>query len=767
MNNQIHSLLAAASEEDAPTWRFDEAPPALPDRAACAARIDYKQYKRTYNGPTTRTNWIWPQKILCGDRTALHKHIPEMAAAGITTFYSLQTKGESDPYEDGVRKAIPTAKFLSLPIVDQKTTDDARVAALVLDVLRRVNDGEVIYIHCRGGHGRTGTVCSVLLGALYGLEGLDAASAYQMLHDLRDQPVFTSSCGYEANADSCAALFPEQREQVVRLLRPLELTPPTVHKGLSDAYGKGASKYSEETLVEWKERGLAASEAAKRKDWDLAATEFTACVSLRPDWEKGHACLQKAKEKAAMQAAAAPDGTWMPATEEAAAIKRQASGSGTSSGATTGTSTAPLGSHVPAFVVLVGLPGSGKSTFAKALARSRDEWTVIDSDETGGRRATEDAISNACREMAAKSSSRVVVDRCNVTAADRAALLDLALPLLPPRYSRERKTASSIVAVHFDVPAATCIERVAARVDHPSIPYGHGRPAVESMAKKLEVPELKKTSEHERMRWITVKTPEEIDELLKSWGASSGADVIPSGYFKFPRTRHVLNTGGTAVTRDDLVMEPDLASRFFDGKTIIIADEKVDGSNLGLSLTKEYEIRCQNRSHYVNTNSHAQFKPLGGWLEANGWALCQLLEPEVEVLFGEWCHIVHSCVYTKLPGQFIAFDIYNKRTGTFASASERNRRLEGLGIPVVNTLARRAFSSKAELLELLESRSAYSDNFVEGAYLRIDDEEKGVNTMRGKIVRPDFIQNINEGEHWIKGEMVKNQVRPDLWVELS
>ena len=63
--------------------------------------------------------------------------------------------------------------------------------------------------------------------------------------------------------------------------------------------------------------------------------------------------------------------------------------------------------------------------------------------------------------------------------------------------------------------------------------------------------------------------------------------------------------------------------------------------------------------------------------------------------------------------------------------------------------------------------STAKQNFVEGAYLRIDDEEKGVNTTRGKIVRPDFIQNINEGEHWIKGEMVKNQVRPDLWVELS
>ena len=32
----------------------------------------------------------------------------------------------------------------------------------------------------------------------------------------------------------------------------------------------------------------------------------------------------------------------------------------------------------------------------------------------------------------------------------------------------------------------------------------------------------------------------------------------------------------------------------------------MDGANLGLSLTRDYEIRVQNRSHYVNAKTHAE-----------------------------------------------------------------------------------------------------------------------------------------------------------------
>ena len=53
------------------------------------------------------------------------------------------------------------------------------------------------------------------------------------------------------------------------------------------------------------------------------------------------------------------------------------------------------------------------------------------------------------------------------------------------------------------------------------------------------------------------------------------------------------------------------------------------------------------------------------------------------------------------------------------------------------SVAARAFGSKEELLALLETRSAYTDGFVEGVYLRIDDAAHCV--ARGKCVRPDFI----------------------------
>jgi len=275
--------------------------------------------------------------------------------------------------------------------------------------------------------------------------------------------------------------------------------------------------------------------------------------------------------------------------------------------------------------------------------------------------------------------------------------------------------------------------------------------------------------------WHVVRSSEEVDALLACWGGGK-AQPCEQGLHKFPRTHHVLNTGGYAVTRDDLVMSDAEACGFFDGRTVVLAEEKVDGANLGFSLTKDYEVRCQNRSHYVNPQSHAQFRSLQSWLDEHTGALCQLLAPEREVLFGEWLAVKHSVHYSRLPGLFLAFDIFDKRSGTFCSAAERDRRLRGSGIPVVRTMAKRAFGSKAELLTLLEQRSAYTDGFVEGAYLRIDAADGreadggeadgrrvGTNVRRGKIVRADFVQGITE--HWINAEIVKNVVRADLWLE--
>ena len=49
--------------------------------------------------------------------------------------------------------------------------------SLVLELKRRVVAGEVIYVHCRGGHGRTGTVVIPLIAGLFDL-GHDHAKQY-------------------------------------------------------------------------------------------------------------------------------------------------------------------------------------------------------------------------------------------------------------------------------------------------------------------------------------------------------------------------------------------------------------------------------------------------------------------------------------------------------------------------------------------------------------------------------------------------------------
>lgn len=46
-----------------------------------------------------------------------------------------------------------------------------------------------------------------------------------------------------------------------------------------------------------------------------------------------------------------------------------------------------------------------------------------------------------------------------------------------------------------------------------------------------------------------------------------------------------------------------------------------------------------------------------------------------------------------------------------------------------------------------------------GVYVRIDRGQW--HESRGKIVRPDFIQNIEE--HWMKSKLVPNEVRMDLY----
>ena len=178
--------------------------------------------------------------------------------------------------------------------------------------------------------------------------------------------------------------------------------------------------------------------------------------------------------------------------------------------------------------------------------------------------------------------------------------------------------------------------------------------------------------------------------------------------FKFPRTKHLFNAGGTGVSRDDLLMDPGEEDAFYtpvrrSGKqnkgkptsqTLVSIEEKVDGANLGISLGEDLQIRVQNRSHFVNSQTHRQFSTLDSWLSEHSGEIYELLDSGNNILFGEWLYAKHSIHYTKLPGYFMAFDLYSLKEGKFYSWRERNRRLGDTTIPVVRQITETTLSGR-------------------------------------------------------------------------
>lgn len=237
---------------------------------------------------------------------------------------------------------------------------------------------------------------------------------------------------------------------------------------------------------------------------------------------------------------------------------------------------------------------------------------------------------------------------------------------------------------------------------------------------------------------------------------------------KFPRTPHLFSTNKD-VSRDDLVLdERDVASSFYSAASapFITLEEKIDGSNLGISLDVEsYKLRCQNRSHYVTCQSHSQFKTLQSWLDEHCGELYALLSDNNNgyILYGEWVYAKHSILYDKLPDTFIAFDIYDKHAEKFVSVQKRNQLLS-LHAPTLciieqipNNNNNGGCLTKEYLMHLLNTyKSHYSSTNepIEGVYIRID--EGDYLKQRAKVVRSDFIQAIDT--HWSTMELVKNRV---------
>ncbi|KAJ3554033.1 hypothetical protein NM688_g3312 [Phlebia brevispora] len=362
--------------------------------------------------------------------------------------------------------------------------------------------------------------------------------------------------------------------------------------------------------------------------------------------------------------------------------------------------------------VFVGLPGSDKSWVSQALlARNSDSWTWISQDDAGSRAACEDALSRIPK-------GRVVLDRCNTSKDDRRCWLALAAHWM-----------KAPVCVWFDYDRDLCTSRAQDRADHPTLPPGgRVRSAIEQMSKTFTRPLL----DEGFSAIVIVRSFAAAEEFV--------ARVSPPvTLFKFPLFLP------TVSLNDPRTPAP------------VVITEKVDGANMGFSLSADRtHILVQNRSHYVNTASHEQFKKLGAWVDAHRADLYRVLDRDPRfaqryVLFGEWLAATHSIAYTNLPDWFLAFDLYDRSTRSWVDRATLSGLLAGTEIRMVPLLHEGPMVSEQKLRDMVRGRSQFTEGRMEGVYVKWEANGRVLN--RGKVVRGDFLAG---NEHWTRGIIKPN-----------
>ncbi len=238
-------------------------------------------------------------------------------------------------------------------------------------------------------------------------------------------------------------------------------------------------------------------------------------------------------------------------------------------------------------------------------------------------------------------------------------------------------------------------------------------------------------------------------------------------FVKYPRTPHLFGGKGTVDDRH-LGREE---SEALVAEASLIVEEKLDGTNVGIHFTASGRMVLQCRGHEIGEGMHPQYDLFKQWTAVKRPVLEALLGDR-HILFGEWLYARHSVFYRALPHYFFEFDIHDKETGVFLSWDRRVELLEGTGIHTVPVLHRGA--ADAGRLAGLIGPSAFgaefanpvtgaTDALMEGLYLRTEGD--GVVTARAKVVRPEFVERVQQSEHWQYRTMVPNELAEgaDIW----
>jgi len=154
----------------------------------------------TMAGPNRWCNWAIRDHLLVGSYPKNHLLVEDLLNEGITVFVCLMQDKELERqgtlYIEKAKRVLSenTEKFtqkpediqyIHFPIHDEGVGEDDGVLELVDKIIGLVEYGNKVYMHCRGGHGRAGTILSLIFAKVYSLSAWEALELCQKVHDSR------------------------------------------------------------------------------------------------------------------------------------------------------------------------------------------------------------------------------------------------------------------------------------------------------------------------------------------------------------------------------------------------------------------------------------------------------------------------------------------------------------------------------------------------------------------------------------------------------
>ncbi len=154
------------------------------------------------------------------------ERIVELEKWGVRLIVDLTTPNE--------KKCIPYVTeidVIKFPIDDRKgPSDKIRFCKLIIDVADRISTGDKIYVHCKGGHGRSGMVVAALLCFKYKIDPPTSFAITSAYHSTR-----TNIKPYWLKVGSPQTWL--QKLAVYTIFNPHYITPISPFSGdASDAY---------------------------------------------------------------------------------------------------------------------------------------------------------------------------------------------------------------------------------------------------------------------------------------------------------------------------------------------------------------------------------------------------------------------------------------------------------------------------------------------------------------------------------------------------